>query len=100
MPVATEHTCSICGQFFTWFGNASKCTDCRAPRGAKRFSNELSPRERQVVVLVAEAKANKEIAYTLKLTEGTVKVYLSRIFVKTGSANRVDLALRSVAGSI
>jgi len=42
---------------------------------------------------VAQAKLNKEIAYELHLTEGTVKEYLNRIFRKVGVPNRTALAV-------
>jgi two-component system nitrate/nitrite response regulator NarL len=53
----------------------------------------LTLRERQLVVLVAQGLRNKEIAYALGITEGTVKVYLSRLFGKTGVSDRLELAL-------
>jgi two-component system nitrate/nitrite response regulator NarL len=53
----------------------------------------LTPRERQVMGLVAQGLRNKEIAYTIGVTEGTVKVYLSRLFQKVGASDRLDLAL-------
>jgi DNA-binding NarL/FixJ family response regulator len=53
----------------------------------------LTPRERQLVVLVAQGLKNKEIGYTLGVTEGTVKVYLCRLFEKTGVSDRLELAL-------
>jgi DNA-binding NarL/FixJ family response regulator len=57
-------------------------------------NNNLSPRERQVIGLVVQAKPNKIIAYELGLSEATVKQYLHRVFRKTGASNRTDLALR------
>jgi DNA-binding NarL/FixJ family response regulator len=57
-------------------------------------SRELSFRERQIVLLVREAKANKEIAAQLCLTEGTIKEYLHHVFRKLGVKNRTELALR------
>jgi hypothetical protein len=39
---------------------------------------------------------NKETATELHLSEGTVKVYLSRLFQKTGVRDRFDLALQGV----
>jgi two-component system nitrate/nitrite response regulator NarL len=53
----------------------------------------LTPRERQLVVLVAQGLKNKEIGYTLGISEGTVKVYLCRLFAKTGVNDRLELAL-------
>jgi len=53
----------------------------------------LTRRERQVASLVAQGLKNKEIATSLGLTEGTVKVYVSRLFQKLGLKDRLDLAL-------
>lgn len=43
--------------------------------------------------LVRQAKPNKEIAYQLHLSEGTVKEYLNRIFRKLDVSNRTELAV-------
>jgi len=62
----------------------------------------LTPRERQLLALLAQGLKNKEIAWSLRITEGTVKVYLSRLFQKVGVNDRFDLALfalRNFAGS-
>jgi DNA-binding NarL/FixJ family response regulator len=56
----------------------------------------LSPREEQVVALVAEGLANREIALALTLSEHTVKKYLFRIFDKLGISTRVELVLYAV----
>jgi DNA-binding NarL/FixJ family response regulator len=53
----------------------------------------LTPREQQVVALVMEGRRNREIAEALHTTEGSVKVYMNRIFSKTGAKNRNELAL-------
>ncbi len=53
----------------------------------------LTHRERQLVGILAQGLKNKEIAYTMGITEGTVKVYLSRLFRKVGANDRLDLAL-------
>ena len=53
----------------------------------------LTRRERQLVSLVAQGLKNKEIASSLGIAEGTVKVYLSRLFGKLGLKDRLDLAL-------
>jgi hypothetical protein len=45
-------------------------------------------------------KPNKEIGWILKLTEGTVKEYMNRIFHKTGATNRVELAVRAVNANL
>ncbi len=59
----------------------------------QRRTRALSTRERQIVELIQQAKSNKEIAYELSLTVGTVKEYVYHIFRKVGVNNRVELAL-------
>lgn len=53
----------------------------------------LTPREEQVVALVAEGLGNRLIARELKLSEHTIKKYLFRIFEKLGISSRVELVL-------
>ena len=56
----------------------------------------LTPREEQVVALVADGLSNKEIARELRLSEHTIKKYLFRVFDKVGVSNRVELVLYAV----
>jgi DNA-binding NarL/FixJ family response regulator len=53
----------------------------------------LTQREGQLVSLLSQGLKNKEIATTLMISEGTVKVYLSRLFQKVGVKDRFELAL-------
>jgi DNA-binding NarL/FixJ family response regulator len=53
----------------------------------------LTRREGQLVALLAQGLKNKEIAFSLQIAEGTVKVYLSRLFRKLGVGDRFELAL-------
>jgi DNA-binding NarL/FixJ family response regulator len=53
----------------------------------------LTRRESQLVALLSQGLKNKEIASTLQISEGTVKVYLSRLFQKVGVKDRFELAL-------
>ncbi len=56
------------------------------------FPSELfTPKKMELIKLVATGMTNKLIAYELSLSEATVKTYLSQIFDKTGSENRVQL---------
>ena len=57
----------------------------------------LTPREEQVVALVADGLSNREVANELRLSEHTVKKYLFRIFDKLGISNRVELVLYAVS---
>ena len=59
----------------------------------------LTPRERDVVRLVAEGMRNQEIALQLNLTEHTVRNYLMRIFDKLGISSRVELVLYAFSGA-
>jgi two-component system nitrate/nitrite response regulator NarL len=56
-------------------------------------SYSLTPREGQLVVLLSQGLKNKEIASKLNISEGTVKVYMSRMFQKLGVKDRFELAL-------
>ena len=56
----------------------------------------LTPREEQVVALVAEGLGNREVAHELNLSEHTVKKYLFRVFDKLGISTRVELVLYAV----
>jgi DNA-binding NarL/FixJ family response regulator len=59
----------------------------------------LTPREEQVVALVAESLSNRNIARELNLSEHTVKKYLFHIFDKLGVSSRVELVLYAVKNS-
>ena len=56
-------------------------------------ADDLSPRERQVLLLVAEGLANKQIARALGITERTVKAHLGNVFRQIGVADRTSAAL-------
>ena len=56
-------------------------------------ANLLTKREEELVRLVAEGLANRDIARQLNLTEHTVRNYLFRIFNKLGTSTRLELAL-------
>lgn len=50
----------------------------------------LTPREHQVLRLIAEARSNAEIAEELSITEGTVKRHAGAIYDKLGARSRLD----------
>jgi DNA-binding NarL/FixJ family response regulator len=54
---------------------------------------DLTRREGQLINLVSRGLKNKEIATALMIEEGSVKVYLSRLFHKVGVKDRFELAL-------
>ena len=55
----------------------------------------LAPRERQLISFVRRGLRNREIAEQLRVTEGTVKVYLHAVFEKLGVSSRTELAIRA-----
>ena len=54
--------------------------------------DQLTSREKETALLVAEGKTNKEIAIALNITERTVKAHLTSIYTKTGLTDRLSLA--------
>jgi DNA-binding NarL/FixJ family response regulator len=73
-----------------------------APRAATELITErastvpdiaLSPREREVLVLVAEGLPNKLIARRLEISEKTVKAHLTSVFAQIGVTDRTQAAL-------
>jgi DNA-binding NarL/FixJ family response regulator len=58
-------------------------------RGDQR--EELTPREQEIVKLIAEAHTNKSIAEILHLSEKTVESHRSRVLQKLGMRDRVEL---------
>lgn len=56
-------------------------------------TDRLSPREREVLVLLADGLSNQEIADGMHLSTGTVKDHVSALLAKLGVANRVQAAL-------
>jgi DNA-binding NarL/FixJ family response regulator len=56
-------------------------------------TESLTERETEVLRLLAEGKANKEIAHRLQLSEGTIKTHVSIILAKLGLQSRTQAAL-------
>jgi DNA-binding NarL/FixJ family response regulator len=54
-------------------------------------TEKLTPREREVVKLIAEAYTNKEIASILNLAEKTVESHRANVLAKLGMRDRVEL---------
>ena len=51
---------------------------------------QLSPRESEILNLLADGLANKEIAWRLKISEHTVKFHITSIFNKLGASTRAE----------
>lgn len=62
------------------------------------MASQLSPRQREVLDLVAEGRTSKEIAVTLGISESTVNWHLANAFERLGASSRAEavaLAIRS-----
>jgi DNA-binding NarL/FixJ family response regulator len=60
---------------------------------ARRRLAALSPRESEILHLVAEGMSNAETGRRLHMSETTIKTYMSRILAKLDCTNRVQAAL-------
>lgn len=68
----------------------------RAPAG-----ESLTPREQEVLVLLAQGKTNKEIAHALTISERTVKFHVRSVFARLGATNRTEaVALAAQRGLV
>ena len=61
-----------------------------APAPAEELPDGLTPREAEVLRLIAEGRTNQEIAADLVVSEGTVKTHVNRIFAKAGVRDRAQ----------
>ena len=62
-------------------------------RQAAAPAEDLSAREREVLLMVADGLANKQIARQLSISEKTVKAHLTSVFRRIGVADRTQAAL-------
>jgi len=70
-----------------------RVTRALLPGSGQNTGERLSPREREVLTLVGEGMANKQIARALGITERTVKVHLNSVFRQIGVTDRTSAAL-------
>jgi DNA-binding NarL/FixJ family response regulator len=71
-----------------------------APRRAELDPRELTEREREVLVLLAEGRSNKEIARQLHVSERTVKGHVGHVLGKLGMVSRTQAAIYAVARGV
>lgn len=60
----------------------------------------LSPREREILELLAEGFANKQIASRIGLTDGTVRWHLRHVYHKLHVRSRTEAALKFLSGKV
>lgn len=56
----------------------------------------LTPREREVLSLLAQGHDNRELSRLLKVSEATVKAHMGSLMAKAGVTNRVHLVVRAM----
>jgi DNA-binding NarL/FixJ family response regulator len=66
-------------------------------RQVKPLIRTLTPRQRQIALLVCDGLSNKQLGQQLNLTEGTIKVHLHKIYRKLGVRNRTALSTLTIA---
>ena len=64
------------------------------------ISAALSPRQREVLSLLAEGQSNKEIAIALGVAPATVKTHVAQLLTAIGATNRTEAAARARAAGI
>ncbi len=60
------------------------------------YPDGLTPREIEVLNLIAQGQSNKQVAGSLEISKNTVMHHVSRILHKTSSANRAEAAIYAV----
>jgi DNA-binding CsgD family transcriptional regulator len=88
IPAVADHSDSIC---WTLSRSKTPLTRWEASR-EKSLVEELSPREYEVLSLLALGKTNQEIAELLSISLTTAVTHIRHIFSKTGVANRTEAA--------
>lgn len=71
----------------------ARVTRALLPSAGRSEGDRLSPREREVLDLVSQGMANKQIARALGIAERTVKVHLNSVFRQINVADRTSAAL-------
>ena len=86
-------------------GNPYRLTELLAVEGAAgpqallpQQRSSLTAREREVLGLIAEGMANKQIAKVLGISVRTVTVHVSNLLRKTGASSRTEAALWALSG--
>jgi DNA-binding NarL/FixJ family response regulator len=85
-----------------WVGAPSLVGDLIRLSGRRESSSEdslvepLTARELEVIQLMAQGLANKQIALALSISEHTVKFHLSSLYAKLGISSRTEAVKRGI----
>jgi DNA-binding CsgD family transcriptional regulator len=70
--------------------------DAGSVAGRLRAAFGLTPREGEVLALLARGRSNREVAATLFLSTGTVRKHLEHVYAKLGVRTRTQAAMRAL----
>jgi DNA-binding CsgD family transcriptional regulator len=90
-PDFTDHDLSVLQMLRPHLAQLARNASCRLPAS----KNGLTPREREVLALVAQGKENWEIASLLYIARGTVHKHLDNIYAKLDAHNRAEAVARA-----
>lgn len=86
---------ACCAGFVVIAPDLSEAARSTSPNPAERDGDELTPREVEVLELVAQGLTNKAIGHLLSISEHTVKFHLNAILGKLGAQSRTDAVVRA-----
>ena len=86
----------VLGPTSAWPSDAGAVSRAAITRDDERPVEALTPREHEVLVLLADGVGNRELAVRLGISEHTVKFHLSAIFGKLGATTRTDAVRRAL----
>ena len=69
-------------------------------RIGERLLAQLTPREMEVLKLVAKGFSNKEIATALNVVEGTIKIHVTNLLAKLGVSDRTQALVVAIKRGI
>ena len=79
---------------------AAKLVEAIAGPGAEPLHGDLTPREREVLALIAGGLSNKRIARELDVSEKTVKAHVGHVLAKLGVTDRTQAAVLAVRSGL
>lgn len=95
---AIDALCQHKPYFSTRVSEAADIADSSDPSRASR--SRLTPREREILQLLAEGKSNKEVATLLNISVNTAEAHRANIMLKLGFHSLADLVLYAIRNNI